>query len=120
MIDEKAVIAMLPSFSHTMIFSGNVEGVNGDGIYLSLIYFIALGVTQIASMVDYKITANYNFERGIILNEDGDEAQSIFDSWTGLALSRSIVCMIGWLFSCQRLYRRHRSEKQEVSTSSLS
>ncbi len=118
MIDEKAVTSMLPSFRDKMNSSGHVERANGDGIYLSVIYFLALGVTQVASMVDYEITANRNFERGIIPNDDGDEAQSIFDSWTGLAITRSVLCLFGWLYSCKQLYRRHMSGQQEVSTSS--
>ena len=113
MIDENAIERVLCLKKSGM--TSNIVNHNGSVPVLVLVYFIALIVTLPCSIIDHRIS-NLTFEsnQDAFFGDVDDVAQSVLDgvnSWKGLAVTRSVFCIIGWLVSCHRLYQRSVSDR---------
>lgn len=77
---------------------------------LTALYFVALSVTLVSSVVDDHISK-------AAFEEDIDSVLNEVDTWKVLAVTRSTLCVLGWLVSCYQVFQRTRISKMTVDVS---
>ena len=88
-----------------------LSSITKSNLSLVMVYFFALIVTLLCSFVDVKIS---KMAMDININNiSGASLESIINEWRALAVSRSILCILGWLVSCYRFVVARSNDQRE-------
>jgi hypothetical protein len=68
--------------------------------YFILVYFVALTITVVCSHADVSISDIATNATVLNFHTSTENIESVLHSWKGLSVSRSVLCIIGWLISC--------------------
>jgi len=103
LLDKNIVTEILGCIGGT----NNLRNTTKSLLMLNIIFFIALIFTLLCSHVEAQIS-NISDENTQVSHE---ELQVVLLRWRGFVVTRSVLCIVGWLLSCFHFVTAHRAAK---------
>ena len=103
LLDKNIVTEILGCIGGT----NNLRNTTKSLVMLNIIFFIALIFTLLCSHVEAQIS-NISDENTQVSYE---ELRVVLLRWRGFVVTRSVLCIVGWLLSCFHFVTAHRAAK---------